>query len=193
MPIVYRIIVLCSILLINNFQLIAQNCDPWTPNFSIDFTTNPDSLWQSASVSRAGTCCTATNPDRCINFSVEVSSQTQSIAFFICGGNQPTGSLFYQVDCGTPIPIGEAYCVAQAGVYEFTFCQPGSSQSQYCLRANSLPSTSNDFSIAYQCVDTMQAFGTAENLRTVMKQLQATQDVDRVTFVAAPLRDHGCC
>ena len=43
------------------------------------------------------------------------------------------------------------------------------------------------------CVDTMQAFGTAGNLRSVMQQLQTTQDVDRVTFVPAPLRDHGCC
>ena len=43
------------------------------------------------------------------------------------------------------------------------------------------------------CVDMMQASGTAGNMRKVMQQLQKTQDVDRVTFIIAPLRDHGCC
>ena len=43
------------------------------------------------------------------------------------------------------------------------------------------------------CVDMMQASGTAGNMRKVMQQLQKTQDVDRVTFIPAPLRDHGCC
>ena len=43
------------------------------------------------------------------------------------------------------------------------------------------------------CVDMMQASGKAGNMRKVMQQLQKTQDVDRVTFIPAPLRDHGCC
>ena len=43
------------------------------------------------------------------------------------------------------------------------------------------------------CVDMMLAFGTAGKMREVMQKLQNTQDVDRVTFVPAPLREHGCC
>ena len=46
---------------------------------------------------------------------------------------------------------------------------------------------------SHSCVDTIQASGTAEQFRKVMQQLQNTQDVDRVMFVPAPLRDHGCC
>ena len=42
-------------------------------------------------------------------------------------------------------------------------------------------------------VDMMLAFGTAGKMRKVMQLLQKTQDVDRVTFIPAPLRDQGCC
>ena len=76
------------------------------------------------------------------------------------------------------------------------FFQHGIEQKLHDIRHSGLIRiTSYNHSSVFNnsCVDTMQAFGTAENLRTVMKQLQATQDVDRVTFVAAPLRDHGCC
>ena len=46
---------------------------------------------------------------------------------------------------------------------------------------------------SHSCVDTMQASGTAEQFRGVMQQLQNTENVDRVEFVPAPMRDHGCC
>ena len=46
---------------------------------------------------------------------------------------------------------------------------------------------------SHTCVDTMQASGTAEQFRGLMKQLQTTEGVDRVEFVPAPMRDHGCC
>ena len=46
---------------------------------------------------------------------------------------------------------------------------------------------------SHTCVDTMQASGTAEQFRVVMRTLQNTENVDRVEFVQAPMREHGCC
>ena len=46
---------------------------------------------------------------------------------------------------------------------------------------------------SHTCVDTMQASGTAEQFRKVMQKLQNTENVDRVEFVPAPMREHGCC
>lgn len=46
---------------------------------------------------------------------------------------------------------------------------------------------------SHTCVDTMQADGTAGEFRMVMQKLQTTENVDRVEFVPAPMREHGCC
>ena len=46
---------------------------------------------------------------------------------------------------------------------------------------------------SHTCVDTMQAFGTAAEYRIVIKKLQNTPNVDKVSFISAPMRDEGCC
>ncbi len=46
---------------------------------------------------------------------------------------------------------------------------------------------------SHTCVDTMQIRGTANSIRDVVSRLRNTQDVDRVSFVPAPVRESGCC
>ena len=46
---------------------------------------------------------------------------------------------------------------------------------------------------SHTCVDVMNAKGTAKQYRKIIKSLQNTPNVDKVTFVSAPLRDSGCC
>jgi len=46
---------------------------------------------------------------------------------------------------------------------------------------------------SHTCVDTMQIRGMAGNIREMMEKLKNTHDIDRVEFVAAPLREVGCC
>lgn len=46
---------------------------------------------------------------------------------------------------------------------------------------------------SHTCVDVMQAKGTAEQYRRIIKSLQNTPKVDKVSFVSAPMRDSGCC
>ncbi len=46
---------------------------------------------------------------------------------------------------------------------------------------------------SHSCVDTLQLSGTAKSLRSAMEKLNDIRDVDKVEFVSAPLRDHGCC
>lgn len=46
---------------------------------------------------------------------------------------------------------------------------------------------------SHSCVDTLQLSGTARSLRSAIKRLNDIRDVDKVEFVSAPLRDHGCC
>ncbi len=46
---------------------------------------------------------------------------------------------------------------------------------------------------SHTCVDTMQISGKASSVRDVVSRLRNTQDVDRVSFVPAPVREAGCC
>ena len=46
---------------------------------------------------------------------------------------------------------------------------------------------------SHTCVYTMQLSGSASSIRDTISRLRSTQDVDRVSFVSAPLRESGCC
>jgi len=46
---------------------------------------------------------------------------------------------------------------------------------------------------SHTCVDILHAVGQAQTFRKVIEVLQNTQSVDKVSFVAAPMRDEGCC
>ena len=46
---------------------------------------------------------------------------------------------------------------------------------------------------SHACVDVLQTKGKAANLRNVIEQLQNTPNVDKVSFISAPMREDGCC
>jgi len=46
---------------------------------------------------------------------------------------------------------------------------------------------------SHTCVDVLQAIGSAVNFRNMIVNLQDTPNVDKVTFVSAPMREDGCC
>jgi len=46
---------------------------------------------------------------------------------------------------------------------------------------------------SHACVDVLQTKGKAVNLRLIIEKLQNTPDVDKVSFISAPMREEGCC
>ena len=46
---------------------------------------------------------------------------------------------------------------------------------------------------SHTCVDVLHAIGSAASFRSTIEMLQNTANVDKVTFVSAPLREDGCC
>jgi len=46
---------------------------------------------------------------------------------------------------------------------------------------------------SHSCVDTMHVSGKAGSLRAALNLLSNTHDIDRVNFLAAPMRTDGCC
>ncbi len=45
----------------------------------------------------------------------------------------------------------------------------------------------------HSSVDVVHVKGSAKNVRNTYKQLQDTPNVDKVTFISAPMRDEACC
>ena len=77
------------------------------------------------------------------------------------------------------------------------YYQHGNEQKLLDLRHSDLVEVAsyNHSSLKHRhaCVDVIQAKGTASNLRLVIEQLQNTPDVDKVSFITAPMREDGCC
>ena len=46
---------------------------------------------------------------------------------------------------------------------------------------------------SHSCVDLLQVKGKAGNIRAVISRLHNTPNVDKVSFIIAPMRDDGCC
>ena len=46
---------------------------------------------------------------------------------------------------------------------------------------------------SHTCVDIIQGVGSALNFRKIIEKLQDTLNVDKISFVTAPIRDEGCC
>jgi metal-responsive CopG/Arc/MetJ family transcriptional regulator len=45
----------------------------------------------------------------------------------------------------------------------------------------------------HSCVDVVHVKGTASHVRSVYEQLQNTSNVDKVSFISAPMKEEDCC
>jgi len=137
----------------------AQICGNSVPSFTVDLTGNPDSIWTSTSVSRNDTCCGAKHPDRCIKFVVTLDKNAYGIKLDLIKGALPTGALFYQVSCGTKVPIGNILCLSGVGPHTITFCKPGSNKNTYQITSVGKPDISGNIVITEACSGLLAATG----------------------------------
>src|SRR5688572_15874395 len=122
------------------FSLIAHGssaqsglCNSGVPFFAINLNGVPDSVYISPPVQRNNLCCGTSNPNRCLEFQITLDSNAVGINFQIFSGASPTGSLFYQINCGPEIPVGQPICLSGAGPHTLTFCKPGNNTNRYAI------------------------------------------------------------
>ncbi|HQD59177.1 MAG TPA: hypothetical protein PLS14_06120, partial [Bacteroidales bacterium] len=139
---------LFSIIIFFTEKLNAQsgNCDSNTPYYFVDLSSSADSIWISPLAVRDGNCCGTTHPDRCIEFYITMNPGTIAIRFNINSGAIPSGSMYYQINCGPQIPVGDAVCLQAPGPYTLTFCKPGENENTYKIEA--IPTPNADFFFA---------------------------------------------
>lgn len=120
-------------------QASGQDCDDNVPHFDADLTGAADETYFSPSIQRQGNCCGTQHPDQCISFSIMLHEDAVGIIFDICEGAVPPGALFYQVECGPPVQVGNVICLDGPGPHQLTFCKPGNNQNVYCITSIPAP------------------------------------------------------
>jgi len=137
---VLKVVFVLSILSISTDKLYSQTgCGPNVPSLNVDLSSNPNGAWISPDTLRSGLCCGAVSPDRCIEFNVLLHPNAVGIIFTIFSGAIPPGALYYQLNCGTPTPIGTVLCLNGPGPHLITFCKPGNNNNQYQILSVSGP------------------------------------------------------
>ncbi|WP_039135556.1 hypothetical protein, partial [Flavihumibacter sp. ZG627] len=112
-------------------------CQDDVPFFPVLLAGSPDSVWVSPNVVRKGLCCGATGPPppRCISFNVLLDEDAVGLRFTIPTGAVPGGALYYHIDCGPELKVGDVICLDGGQFYTLTFCEPGNNPNTYMIES----------------------------------------------------------
>lgn len=138
-------------------------CNSGVPFFLVDLTGQPGGTYISSSISRNEHCCGTDNPDRCIEFQIILDPAAVGINFEIYSGAQPSGSLYYQINCGAPVPVGQQICLSGTGPHALTFCKPGNNKNQYRISSIQGYAQSADVTTVEDCSVDLQVTGLVDS------------------------------
>jgi gliding motility-associated-like protein len=145
---------LCSLL-----ANVYSQCGSGTPSFTANMIGNPNGTYISPSIQRNDTCCGSVAPDVCIKFTIFLDPNAMGINFGIASGAVPPGAIFYQINCGPPIPIGTPICLSGAGPHVLTFCKPGNNQNTYSITSIPKPAVPDSITVSLGCTQTLAVSG----------------------------------
>jgi gliding motility-associated-like protein len=143
----------------NFVQAQLPSCDPTVPFFEVDLTGSPDGFWESPSHIRRDNCCGTSSPDRCTSFEVTLDPGAAMINLEIVSGAVPPGALFYQIDCGPQIPVGQPICITGVGPHRITFCKPGNNENVYRISSIAMPIFPDDITTRIGCTKPFNIYG----------------------------------
>jgi gliding motility-associated-like protein len=140
-------------------------CDSNVPYFNVDLSGSPDSVWMSPWHSREGYCCGSSGNTVCTSFGLKLDEAVTSITIEILGA-VPQGALYYQVDCGPEIKVGEDICIQGGGNHLITFCKPGNNSNQFVIRSMSKPDVPKELNVYGTCKKQIKTYGFNESTVT---------------------------
>ncbi len=126
-------------------------CDANTPFYVVDLSAQANSSFVTPQDRRLGNCCATSSPDRCVEFEITLHPNALGISFDIYSGAVPTGAMFYQINCGPAIPVGQAVCLSGVGPHTVTFCKPGNNPNAYIIRSIPPPYQAPDNEVRVGC------------------------------------------
>ncbi|MES2591987.1 MAG: hypothetical protein V4608_08890, partial [Bacteroidota bacterium] len=146
-------------------SVFSQSCDPNTPFFNVNLSSNADSVWTSPVTVRDEHCCAASGPENCIEFLVALSPYTVALNFSVAAGANPPG-WYYQINCGAQVALGSPICLNGPGPIKLTICKPGNNPMQFKITSIAGPIGSPDKTIGNGCNTTMSISGVTNSTIT---------------------------
>ncbi len=134
-----------------NTHAQISGCGTNVPFYNVDLSGSPAGSWISPTHARNGNCCGTTSPDRCTSFEILLDTNSVGLVFEIVSGAIPSGSMFYQIDCGPQVPVGNVICLSGPGPHHLTFCKPGNNTNQYRIRSVAAPVVQADDTTRLGC------------------------------------------
>ncbi|QHL87503.1 T9SS type B sorting domain-containing protein [Nibribacter ruber] len=128
-----------------------------SPIYQVNLTGQPNGIWTSGELDRSGKACGATGNVNCIQFSITLDKNSAGLEFSIVGGPVPSGSMTYQVNCGTPVPVGQPICVTGTGPHVLTICMPGGAKNKFQVKSIAAFTPVADKPVSGGCTTTLQA------------------------------------
>jgi len=147
-------------------------------------------FWSSPSVTRNGNCCGTSNPDKCLEFVIDIHPKTIAINFTIATVAIPPGELFYQVDSGPLTPMGSPICLSGTGPHTLTFCKPGNDTNSFTITSLSNPAVPPGADLhVNECPDFIAdiAEETAEANFPHDHNERVSKDFDRLNNIKTPI------
>ena len=131
------VVVPIVLFLFNSNKIVAQldSCNASTPYFLVDLTGQPQASWISPPHSRGGNCC---GTNLCTSFKVILDTGAAALSLDFYSGAVPSGSMFFQIDCGPQYAVGDIICLSGPGPHNITFCKPGNNQNEYIIKSIAL-------------------------------------------------------
>ncbi|PTX19320.1 gliding motility-associated-like protein [Pontibacter mucosus] len=127
------------------------------PVYKIDLRGKPNGVWNSGEVSRNGQLCNVPNNENCIQFEIILDKNAEQMEFDIVGGPVPSGSMTYQIGCGTSYPVGEPICVDVSETIVLSLCMPGNAKGIFEIRSLASFTPQPDVSVTAGCSGTLIA------------------------------------
>ncbi|PLX03153.1 MAG: hypothetical protein C0594_10880, partial [Marinilabiliales bacterium] len=157
--------------LLFSFSSLGQDgpCDDDVPVFTVDLSSNPDSLWSLDNVQRVGQCCSYPNSVRCAKFILTLHPDADGIVFSVIEGAVPQNLTWQLMDLGNttcdpnPKPANELVCLDGVGPYAIVFCKPGANKNTFMIQSVQETEVSSDIAVSEGCIDTLMATGFQES------------------------------
>jgi len=145
-------------------QSYAQ-CDSTTPEFIVDLSSNPDSIWIETNTSRLDSCCFQEDADPCISFVVTLAASTGALYFSVENPQPNISSAQFHINCDTTVfSVQDTVCVAgYTSPYTITYCKPGNDQPDYVIAGIGSGDISPPITVSEACSDTLWAEGFVDS------------------------------
>jgi large repetitive protein len=145
------LLLFCICVLVPETKAQLPSCEATVPFQNVDLRGKPNGTFLSKSHSRTGHCCGTTGSDECTSFEILLDTAAVAINFEIASGAIPTGVMYYQIECGPQVPVGQPICITGPGPHRVTFCKPGSNQNVYRITSISYPLFPKDDTLRVGC------------------------------------------